>query len=424
MAPAVEVLTPSDPTSSYYSSGLREKYRLDQHKVPAPEKPGQYSDLKYAPDEAKYLARSAARVAAGGLEKEVPAGWPKVLKGPMAWTTTDFPDESKFVHQLTEAEKAEIVKALEYFKEQGLDGDEVTRENFPLPTLSVHLEKACHDIYEGRGFVIIRGLDPDAFSAEDLAIVYLGVSSYIAPSRGKQDQRGSMIMHVLNREDSADPADRPKWQPFHTDTVCDVLGLLTRSCSAQGGRSILASAWTIYNELAATRPDLLHVLAASDWPFDTYGRTPPYYTRPLLYHTADDKVILNFSRRLLTGHPREGRTPGIPGLTEAQAEALDACHFIGRKHEIRTTMQRGDMRFINNMSILHCREDFTDDVAQGVKRHLVRLWLSNEEMLWKLPEELRLAWARVFYDQERGEHWDFEPPRKNGVILRTATSCD
>ena len=116
MAPPVEVLAPSDPTRSYYSSGLREKYRLGEFKIPTAEKQEQYSDLKYAPDEAKYLARAAARVAAGGLEKVVPAGWPKVLEGPMAWTTTDFPDESEYVHQLTEAEKAEIVKALEYFK--------------------------------------------------------------------------------------------------------------------------------------------------------------------------------------------------------------------------------------------------------------------------------------------------------------------
>jgi hypothetical protein len=58
-------------------------------------------------------------------------------------------------------------------------------------------------------------------------------------------------------------------QPFHNDTVCDVLALVTRNCSAVGGRSIIASAWTVYNELAATRPDLLHTLAQPDWPFDT-----------------------------------------------------------------------------------------------------------------------------------------------------------
>ena len=36
-----------------------------------------------------------------------------------------------------------------------------------------------------------------------------------------------------------------------------------------GGESLLASAWTVYNELAATRPDLVKALAKPDWHFDT-----------------------------------------------------------------------------------------------------------------------------------------------------------
>lgn len=58
-------------------------------------------------------------------------------------------------------------------------------------------------------------------------------------------------------------------QPFHTDLVCDVISTLTKSCSASGGAPVLASAWKVYNEIAATRPDLIHVLAQPDWPFDT-----------------------------------------------------------------------------------------------------------------------------------------------------------
>lgn len=59
-------------------------------------------------------------------------------------------------------------------------------------------------------------------------------------------------------------------KPFHTDTVNDCLCLFVESLAASGGRSVLASSWTVYNELAATRPDLLHVLSQPDWPFDTY----------------------------------------------------------------------------------------------------------------------------------------------------------
>jgi hypothetical protein len=49
------------------------------------------------------------------------------------------------------------------------------------------------EVYLGRGFTIIRGLNPDDYSPEDLTIIFLGLSSYIAERRGKQDQRGSML---------------------------------------------------------------------------------------------------------------------------------------------------------------------------------------------------------------------------------------
>lgn len=134
------------------------------------------------------------------------------------------------------------------------------------------------------------------------------------------------------------------------------------------------------------------------------------------------KIIFSFSRRLLVGHPPYNpRSEGIPGLTEAQAEALDAVHFAARKYEIRPTMQKGDLRFVNNMGLLHCREAFQDDKNNA--RHLIRLWLHNESMCWKLPRPLQLAWARVFED-DRKSYFDIAPPRKDGVLLRVAGSCD
>jgi hypothetical protein len=167
---------------------------------------------------------------------------------------------------------------------------------------------------------------------------------------------------------------------------------MTRNLAAQGGQSVLASAYTVYNELAATRPDLIHVLAEPNWPFDTLGRTPPYYNRALMYH-YDDRVITSFSRRLLLGHPNEPRTPGIPRMNKAQAEAIDALHFIARKHEIQTRMEKGDIRLINNMAIMHRREAFDDGNTPhgGIGRHLIRMWVNNEKRCWALPRPLRIA---------------------------------
>lgn len=190
-------------------------------------------------------------------------------------------------------------------EEQDLDGAEVSRENFPLPKLSHMLDAICRDVYEGKGFDVVRGLDPEAWSTEDLTVVYFGLSSYIGEVRGKQDQRGSMIsklMYQLKGFDillTVDPVHVMKYgndrdlqycankvcchsaqqgsgihanvwiKPFHTDTVTDVICLFARNLAARGGCSFIAPAWQVYNEIAATRPDLIHTLSQSDWPFDT-----------------------------------------------------------------------------------------------------------------------------------------------------------
>lgn len=49
------------------------------------------------------------------------------------------------------------------------------------------------DIYNGKGFHVIRGLDPGNYSVEDLAIIRLGVQAYIADQCGRQDHRGNML---------------------------------------------------------------------------------------------------------------------------------------------------------------------------------------------------------------------------------------
>jgi len=58
-------------------------------------------------------------------------------------------------------------------------------------------------------------------------------------------------------------------QPFHADVFCDVLALFFLSVANEGGENLLASSWKVYNELAATRPDIIQLLAQDDWVHDT-----------------------------------------------------------------------------------------------------------------------------------------------------------
>jgi hypothetical protein len=74
-----------------------------------------------------------------------------------------------------------------------LDGSEVNCESFPLPTLGTHLRDLALEVHEGRGFVNIRGLNSAAYSHEDNMLLFLGISSYIGETRGKQDDEGHII---------------------------------------------------------------------------------------------------------------------------------------------------------------------------------------------------------------------------------------
>lgn len=129
MAPSLDVLSSgdslvSDPNLSfhgrddYYSQGLRNRFKIDGLRVAesfsAPQE--RSADIGYEVDEVKYRRRSEARLRAGGLSTTVPTGWPAEVSGPLVWSGDDFSDETEYVYELSDADKEEIVGALNYFK--------------------------------------------------------------------------------------------------------------------------------------------------------------------------------------------------------------------------------------------------------------------------------------------------------------------
>lgn len=155
----------------------------------------------------------------------------------------------------------------------------VNRDTFPLPNLGSTLRQEAKILQSGRGFIVLRGLDPDRYSREENIIIYTGVSSYIGSLRGRQDsnlihglRKSSMMNHIkdLSRTDEAHKIGAPAYttdhQVFHTDSG-DIVSLYCLSPAAEGGESKLASSWRVYNEIAKTRPDLIKVLA-EPWVLD------------------------------------------------------------------------------------------------------------------------------------------------------------
>jgi hypothetical protein len=59
------------------------------------------------------------------------------------------------------------------------------------------------------------------------------------------------------------------------------------------------------------------------------------------------------------------RDPLLPPISEAQAEALDALHFLAEKHRLTLDFRVGDVQFANNLSVFHARNGFVNEPSAG-----------------------------------------------------------
>ncbi|KAI1434405.1 TfdA family taurine catabolism dioxygenase TauD [Xylaria sp. CBS 124048] len=367
-------------------------------------------DISYHPEYEKWQARAARRLQDPNLPKSVPKGLPERLTGEFVWEGQTVADEYNWTYVLTPEHLAEIDQALAHFRELNLPFGAITQTTFPLPTLHPELRRLSTELHSGHGFFVLRGLRVDSYTREENIIIYAGVSAHIASHRGRQDHKFNgvkadvVLAHIKDLSTSNEggligsPAYTTDKQVFHTDNG-DVVSLFALETSAAGGASKLASTWRVYNEMAATRPDLIHTLS-DDWDMEVFDNVDrPYVKRPLMFHfpatdRTPERIALQYARRYFVGFGALPRNPNIPPITEAQAEALDTLHFLGEKFCVNTDFQKGDIQYINNLAIFHARDGFTDTPER--RRHLLRLWLRDSEHAWETPGPLEWQWERLY----------------------------
>jgi hypothetical protein len=355
----------------------------------------------------------------------------------LAWTGADVAFSYNYNYSLSPDDIAEIDTALQHFESLDRPIARVNQTTFPLPKLHATLRSISDELHNGHGFKVIRGIPVEKYTRTQNLIIYGGISSHIAAIRGRQDnQYGGkpadvVLNHIKDLRSLATaggkigaPAYTADKQVFHTDSG-DIVALFCLETAAQGGKSKIASNWAVYNELAATRPDLVQTLS-EPWPTEVFGqhgkedKEKGYVMRPVLFHlpatdSAPERIIMQYARRTFTGYMSLPRSSSTPPITEAQAEALDALHFIAEKHSVDLDFQKGDIQFLNNLAMFHARDAFVDDAGEnGKKRHLVRLWLRDPELAWQMPDELWTRWQLVFGGREDSdaverEVWPLEP---------------
>jgi Taurine catabolism dioxygenase TauD, TfdA family len=123
--------------------------------------------------------------------------------------------------------------------------------------------------------------------------------------------------------------------------------------------------------------------------------------RSLLFH-HDGRIILDFAPRPLTGAQSDPERI-VSRLSQEQIEALKEIERIACEAQLVINLCIGDAVFLNNHALLHSREGFRDEPPRT--RHLIRMWLKNEDMAWSLPPPLEEGNRRIFFENDLRERW-------------------
>lgn len=325
--------------------------------------------------------------------------FPKQCTGSTVWTASDYTNSpEKWVHRFTEEEIEELGAVADRYIADGLPLTGVSKTTFVLGKLGEVLSNIKHDLLEGKGFILLKGIPVDAWGLQKCATAYMGLGTYLGYFVS-QNSRGHVLGHVKDVGDDPTQIDKVRIyrtnarQFFHVDD-CDIVGLLCIARALEGGESDLVSTQEVWDTLQRERPDVAETLTKPIWYFDRKGeksegeeewiKAPVFYLEP----GGQERVFAKWDPYFVKSLTRYSDIGAIPALSPEQVEAAqvleDTCHKL-RLHMI---LEVGDIQFLHSgPHVFHARTAYIDHLPPAKPRHLMRLWLAvpESEGGWKLP---------------------------------------
>lgn len=344
------------------------------------------------------------------------------LTGPSVWHGKDIKNSSRWIRELTPDGIDELDAALKGLR--GMPWQEITREDFYLPSLDELFDDIADELENGSGIVKLRGIPVDRYDEEDLRRLYFAIGTHVG-TPVFQNRNGELMRAIRDEgahvgrtygetKDEKGSTFLSSYARtltngglrFHTDRT-DVVTLLCVRQARAGGVSKLASTPAIHNAILERRPDLLELLFQDYWRsrFGEEGTqkdgeaTTRETAYPLpIFGLRDGKFTSHYS---LTFIEAAQMAPGVPKLTDAQREAIEVLMQTAEEMCFEMTLEPGDLQLINSHVTYHGRTPFEDDATSGHDRMLLRLWLTMRNNR-PLPKGHEILWQEIEAGRPRG----------------------
>lgn len=339
------------------------------------------------------------------------------LEAQCEWTRDTLGD--RYIFELTDEHRRELDAALEHAEAQTDDVLDIEKRHFPLPTLGPELDRIKHDLIDGAGVALIRGVPVEEYGKERASSIYWGIGTHLGLP-WPQNAKGHLLGDVTDQGKALnDPTSRGNEIggvpfPFHSDGS-DLVGLFCLDAGASGGESLVANVVSIHNELARTEPELAAALY-DPMPYDFRGEQAPggkgWYSMPIATRTSPEqgsRLFVRYIRPYIQASRRHDDAPRPSALAEQAMDRVDAMCADPTFH-VSMALRPGDMQFVNNYHVLHARNGYVDDRDAGTVRHLKRLWLETD----LLGDDAK---PEVFRLGRTDSHWASKGKTKSDVVV-------
>jgi hypothetical protein len=313
------------------------------------------------------------------------------IDGRSAWHASTLDDPSTFTYRLPDGVLAAFadLAETEAFAKTGLK--DITRDTFPLPSLE-KIADLREELKSGRGFVVLSGLDPTAYSLEQLEKIYWILALYFGNPLS-QSAVGDVMGYVQDETsaDGVEPGRAYKARrvlPLHTDGG-DLMGLFCVRTAASGGMSVITSVHSVFNDFVEQAPHLLPILERGFFYHrrgeqkDGQADITPYRVPAL--GRFNGTVLSHYVRSMIELAARDSASQ----LEPEEIEALDLFDRFAssKKNRLEFQMAPGDLFLANNYTTMHARTEFEDHLDPAAKRLILRIWL-DATPAWNVPPQL------------------------------------